>query len=61
MTTDQIFLGIDSGTQGTKVAALNRARKAIVADAYAPHALIEGEKDGGSRSPSGGRPPVKRL
>jgi D-xylulose kinase len=41
LTTDQIFIGIDCGTQGTKVIALSRRQRAIIAEAYAPHDIIE--------------------
>ncbi len=38
-----IFLGIDSGTQGVKVIALDEASKTILAEASAPHSLIEND------------------
>ncbi len=41
--TDQLFVGIDNGTQGTKCVVYSRRRKTILASAYAPHALIENE------------------
>lgn len=41
MTSDQIFIGIDCGTQGTKVVALSRNQKQIIAQAYASHEIIE--------------------
>jgi len=37
----ELFLGIDSGTQGTKVVILDSEKKAIVAEGYASHRLIE--------------------
>lgn len=36
-----LFLGIDCGTQGSKVLIVDRGKRAIVAEAYAPHELIE--------------------
>lgn len=40
---DQLFIGIDNGTQGTKCIVFSRARGAILAAAHAPHKLIENE------------------
>lgn len=37
-----LFIGIDSGTQSTKAIVLDLATKRVVAEARAPHALIEG-------------------
>ncbi|MGH7495461.1 MAG: xylulokinase [bacterium] len=37
----ELFLGIDSGTQGSKVLIIDREKRAIVAEAYFPHELIE--------------------
>ncbi|MCL4703635.1 xylulokinase [bacterium] len=36
-----LFLGIDCGTQGSKVLIVDRGKRAIVAEAYATHELIE--------------------
>jgi xylulokinase len=36
-----LFLGIDSGTQGTKVVAVDAEKKAIIAEGHAPHRLFE--------------------
>lgn len=44
---DQLFIGIDSGTQGTKVVVLSEREKRIVAEASATYPLIEGP--GGKR------------
>ncbi|WP_316897637.1 xylulokinase [Pseudodesulfovibrio indicus] len=38
-----LFIGIDSGTQGTKGVVLDGESGRILAEAYAPHELIEGE------------------
>ncbi|MCL1857364.1 MAG: xylulokinase [Kiritimatiellaeota bacterium] len=38
---DTLFIGIDNGTQGTKVAVFSLAKGALVASAYAPHGMIE--------------------
>jgi xylulokinase len=43
----QLFIGIDSGTQGTKGIVLDLAMGDILAEAYAPHGLVE--KDDGTR------------
>ena len=37
---DQLFIGIDNGTQGTKCVVFSRERNVILASAAAPHALI---------------------
>jgi D-xylulose kinase len=39
--SDQLFIGIDSGTQGTKAVVLSREQGRILAEAYADHQLIE--------------------
>ncbi len=36
-----LFIGIDSGTQGSKVLIVDRKQRAILAEAYAPHEIIE--------------------
>ncbi len=38
---DQLYVGLDNGTQGTKCVVYSRNQKKILAAAYAPHALIE--------------------
>ncbi len=37
---DQLFIGLDNGTQGTKCVIFSRAQGRILATAYAPHELI---------------------
>ena len=37
-----LFIGIDSGTQSTKAVALDLEQKKVIAEARAPHHLIEG-------------------
>ena len=41
MTEDQLFIGIDSGTQGTKGIVFSKEEGRILAEAYADHQLIE--------------------
>ena len=41
MSTDQLFLGIDSGTQGTKVIVFSTKQKKVISEGYASHNLIE--------------------
>ncbi len=41
--TDQLFVGIDNGTQGTKVSVFSRAQKRILASAYRAHDMIEND------------------
>ena len=38
--SDQLFIGIDSGTQGTKGVVFSRDKGRILAEAYAQHQLI---------------------
>lgn len=47
LKADQLFIGVDSGTQGVKTVVLSRKKKKVIADAYASHDLIE--------TPAGGR------
>ena len=47
MATDQLFIGIDSGTQGTKVIIFSRNQGAVIAQGQASHTLNEAE--GGRR------------
>jgi xylulokinase len=37
-----LFIGIDSGTQSTKAVVYDLAQRAVIAEARAPHAMIEG-------------------
>ena len=39
--SDQLFIGIDSGTQGTKGVVFSRQEGRILAEAYTDHQLIE--------------------
>ena len=41
MSGDQLFIGIDSGTQGTKGVVFSRQEGRILAEAYTDHQLIE--------------------
>jgi sugar (pentulose or hexulose) kinase len=41
MSKDQLFIGIDSGTQGTKGIVFSREAGRILAEAYSEHQLIE--------------------
>ena len=41
MSEDQLFIGIDSGTQGTKGVVFSRQEGRTVADAYSDHQLME--------------------
>jgi sugar (pentulose or hexulose) kinase len=37
-----LFIGIDSGTQSTKAVVLDLEARRVIADARAPHQLIDG-------------------
>ena len=41
MSADQLFIGIDSGTQGTKGVVFSRKEGRILAEAYCDHQIIE--------------------
>ena len=41
MPEDQLFIGVDSGTQGTKAVVFSREEGKIIAEAYAQHQIIE--------------------
>ena len=49
---DQFFMGIDSGTQGTKVILLNREKKKIETEAQAPHRIIENNEGRKEQDPA---------
>ena len=51
MDADQLFIGIDSGTQGTKIAVLSRKRRQIIASAFASHHIIETLQGGREQEP----------
>ena len=52
MQPDQQFIGIDSGTQGTKVVVLSRDQRRIISSADAPHQLIETPRGGREQDPA---------
>jgi xylulokinase len=51
MARDQLFIGIDSGTQGTKIVVLSRERRLLTAQAYAGHQIIETALGGREQDP----------
>jgi sugar (pentulose or hexulose) kinase len=65
-----LFIGIDSGTQSTKAVVLDLEARRVIADARAPHQLIDGlpvghmeqhpadsTKSSARSSPASDRPP----
>lgn len=52
MDQDQLFIGIDSGTQGTKVVVLSRNQGQIISAADAPHQIIETSRGGREQDPA---------
>ena len=52
MSTDQLFLGIDSGTQGTKVIVFSTTQKKVISEGYASHNLIENDEGKKEQEPS---------
>ena len=51
MHQDQLFIGIDSGTQGTKVVVLSRSQGQLISSAYAPHQIMETPQGGREQHP----------
>jgi len=51
MTSDRLFIGIDSGTQGTKAIIFSENRKKIIAEDYAGYDLIENQSGAREQDP----------
>ena len=51
MPQDQLFIGIDSGTQGTKIVILSRAQRRLKAQGTAAHQIIETTLGGREQDP----------
>ncbi|MEJ2641976.1 MAG: xylulokinase [Desulfosarcinaceae bacterium] len=51
MPRDQLCIGIDSGTQGTKGVVLSRRQRQIIASAHAAHQIIETPRGGREQQP----------
>ncbi len=49
---DQLFIGIDSGTQGCKVVIFSRNLGAVLTECSSPHTLIENERGGREQDPA---------
>jgi xylulokinase len=49
---EQLFIGIDSGTQGTKVIVFSRKENKIISEASASHELIEDDRGKREQDPS---------
>lgn len=49
---DQLFIGIDSGTQGCKVIVFSRNLGSVLAECSSPHTLIENERGGREQDPA---------
>jgi xylulokinase len=52
MNVDQLFLGIDSGTQGTKAIVFSTTLKKVISEGYASHDLIENDVGKKEQEPS---------
>jgi D-xylulose kinase len=50
--TDQLYIGIDSGTQGCKVVILSREHGIILAESGSPHTMIENDHGGREQDPA---------
>lgn len=51
MTADNLFIGIDSGTQGTRAVVVSELSKEIIAESYSGYKLIENERGGCEQNP----------
>ncbi|NNK97241.1 MAG: xylulokinase [Desulfobacterales bacterium] len=51
MASDRLFIGIDSGTQGTKGVVLSEKKRKIIAQASYPYGLIENDRGGREQEP----------
>lgn len=51
MGSDRLFIGIDSGTQGTKAVVFSENSGAVLAESYAQYALIENHEGGREQNP----------
>lgn len=49
---DQLFIGIDSGTQGCKVVVFSRNLGSVLAECSTPHTLLENERGGREQDPA---------
>ena len=49
--SDSIFIGIDSGTQGTKGVVISEQSGGVVAESYHGYELIENDKGGREQHP----------
>ena len=51
MNVDNLFIGIDSGTQGTKAVVFSEAKGKIIAESYAGYELLENPRGGREQNP----------
>ncbi len=51
MKTDRLFIGIDSGTQGTKAVLFNERTEQIIAQAYSSYDMVENDSGGREQDP----------
>lgn len=51
MASDRLFIGIDSGTQGTKGVVLSEKKRKIIAQASSSYGLIENDRGGREQEP----------
>lgn len=52
MGSDNLYIGIDSGTQGTKAVVLSEKTGKVLAESYASYSLIENERGGREQDPA---------
>ncbi len=61
MKSDQLFIGIDSGTQGSKAIVFSRALGTVVSEGYASHEILENERGGREQHPHWWKEAVDRA
>ena len=49
--SDRLYIGIDSGTQGTKAVVVSEKARAVLAESYSGYELIENERGGREQRP----------
>ncbi len=52
MKTDRLFIGIDSGTQGTKAVLFSEKKEQIIAQVYSRYGMTENDQGGREQDPS---------
>jgi len=49
--SDRLYVGIDSGTQGTKAILLSENKRSVIAESYRGYGLLENNRGGREQHP----------